>query len=84
MVVDNKVAPWPDFAGQPIHEGDVIVHPATGEYGRVFRTDAPDPADAWRVDYGYAAPSRLCLQIGDRGMAQVMRTVFPVTIKRRA
>ena len=66
----NK-APWPDFKGNPIYEGDKITHPS-GEYGRVvFKPGELHPGDAWRVDYGTSHLSRLCLQIGDKGMGVV-------------
>ncbi len=71
-------APWPDFAGQPIYEGDVIQHPESGEAGRVvFLPNEADPSDAWRVDYGTGTLSRLCLQIGDKGRAVVAATTAP-------
>lgn len=70
----NK-APWKDFAGADIHEGDVIVHPATGQRGTVvFLPEHSDPGDQWRVNYGDEPGdglSRLCLQIGDKGQAVV-------------
>lgn len=70
---NRRKAPWPDFAGQEIFEGSVIEHPE-GEQGTVFfRTDYPDPADQWCVDYGDGVPSRLILQIGEKGMARVIK-----------
>jgi hypothetical protein len=64
--------PWPDFAGNPIFEGDTLVHP-DGMSGRVlFVEGCTYPNDAWRVDYGDGGPAaRLCLQIGDKGQARV-------------
>jgi hypothetical protein len=69
----KRLAPWPDYEGNPIHEGDAICHPS-GEQGEVYRLpDVEDPNDAWRVDYGDSAPhSRLCLQIGWKGQAVVV------------
>lgn len=59
----NK-APWTDFAGADIYEGDVIAHP-TGERGKVvFLRDKTEPADQWRVLYDddeCKYLSRLCL-----------------------
>lgn len=67
----NK-APWLDFAGNAIHEGDTLKHPS-GERGLVvFLADASNPSDQWRVDYGNGSLSRLCLQIGDKGQAVVL------------
>lgn len=68
----NK-APWKDFGGADIYEGDVIAHPS-GERGKViFRSNETDPADQWRVDYGDGSPvSRLILQVGEKGQAAVI------------
>ena len=67
----NK-APWPDFAGRDVHEGDTIRHPS-GETGKVvFLAGERDPDDQWRVDYGGPTLSRLCLQVGDKGQAVVV------------
>ena len=65
-------APWTDFAGQQIWEGDTIIHPA-GERGVVvFLPEPVNAADQWRVDYGNRELSRLMLQIGDKGQAVVL------------
>lgn len=63
-------APWHDYAGNEIHDGDVIVHPS-GEEGRVVMVDCDDAHDKWRVDYGDEHLSRLSMQIGDKGRAVV-------------
>ncbi len=64
-----KKAPWPDYAGNEIHEGDRIQHPS-GEVGVVVHlADEHEPEDQWRVDYGDGTLSRLCLQVGDKGRA---------------
>ncbi len=68
-------APWPDFNGEPIHEGDVIEHP-DGTRGVVTRLNGRflDEGDRWRVRYGDdPAPSRLGLQIGRKGRAVVVK-----------
>lgn len=68
-----KKAPWPDYAGAEIREGDTIQHP-DGERGTVvFLADEKEPSDQWRVDYGGGYLSRLCLQIGDKGQAIVTK-----------
>lgn len=47
----RRKAPWPDFAGNDIHEGDTIRHPS-GEEGKiVFLEFESDPGDQWRVLY---------------------------------
>lgn len=67
----NK-APWPDFAGNEIHAGDVIRHPG-GEQGTVvFLAEESESGDQWRVRYDDGPLSRLVLQIGDKGMAVVV------------
>ncbi|MGJ8619576.1 MAG: hypothetical protein ACSHWN_04530 [Methylophilaceae bacterium] len=65
-----NIAPWPDFAGNPIHEGDCIIHPS-GQNGIViYKLNAEDIFSQWLVDYGDGDhPSRLCLQIGNKGRA---------------
>lgn len=69
----RRVAPWPDYAGNTIHEGDSLVHP-NGDCGKVVFLQFVDSAeDAWQVDYGDGV-DRLCLQIGDRGQAVVRRS----------
>lgn len=69
------MAPWLDLKGNQIFEGDTIRHP-DGTQGTVVFLGAEETAiDQWRVDYDDAdgTLSRLCLQIGDRGMAEVIR-----------
>ncbi|WP_047299720.1 hypothetical protein [Pseudomonas fluorescens] len=68
----SNIAPWPDYAGVKIQEGDTIQHPS-GERGVVvFLPEHTEPSDQWRVDYGDQALSRLALQIGDKGRAVVI------------
>ena len=63
------IAPWLDFKGNEINEGDVIMHPS-GEIGIVmFRPERTNPDDQWMVNYGDNFESRLALQIGDKGQA---------------
>lgn len=67
-----KKAPWKDKEGNEIFESSIIVHPS-GETGRVFfDVSKENPDDAWLVKYtNDTVPSRLCLQIGDKGEATV-------------
>lgn len=69
----EQIAPWPDFAGNPIKAGDTIRHPS-GEQGTVlYWPHEQDPGSQWRVDYGGPnGVSRLSLQIGDKGQAIVI------------
>lgn len=70
------IAPWPDFAGKPIHNGDRIKHPVDGLIGVVvYLPEFGEGGEAWRVIYqgvGQLIVSRLNLQIGDRGQAIVI------------
>lgn len=76
----NELAPWRDFAGNEIYNGDVICHPS-GERGKVvFLPNESDPGDQWRVDYGDGSYlSRLCLQIGDKGRATANGSSAPAS-----
>lgn len=57
--MQRHTAPWPDFGGGPIMEGDRMVLPS-GECGIVvLRPDAQDDAERWRVDFGHGAISLL-------------------------
>lgn len=76
MDENRRLAPWPDYAGNPIREGDTIRHPADGMTGVVFALmSEADDHERWRVLYGDFEPgraSRLCLQIGWKGQAVVV------------
>jgi hypothetical protein len=66
------LAPWPDFNGNPIHHGDRMWHPVSGQTFTAVRLKGhSDPGDAWRAIYDDDPlhVSRLVLQIGDKGMA---------------
>lgn len=67
---DSKTpAPWTDFKGNDLREGDFIEHPS-GERGKiVLLANEEEDGDKWRVDYGVGKYSRLCLQVGDKGRA---------------
>ncbi len=68
-----RKAPWTDYAGSPIYEGDSVLHPS-GERGEViFVPEESDPSDQWRVGYGGGLLSRSCLQVGDKGRAVAIR-----------
>jgi len=75
MIIQGElnVAPWKDFNGNHITEGDVIKHPS-GEAGTVrFVPNRDSVSDQWIVDYVYGDESRLCLQVGDKGQAVVTK-----------
>lgn len=69
----RRVAPWPDYRGREIREDDTIQHPDGDRGVVVFLGEYSDPGDQWRVDYGDGFLSRLSLQIGDKGRAEVSR-----------
>lgn len=70
--VAERSAPWPCYRGNKIVEGCTIIHPRSDERGLVvFLDEFEYPEDQWRVDYGDLSLSRLCLQVGDKGMAYV-------------
>jgi hypothetical protein len=69
---DRRRAPWLDYEGNEIYEGDWIIHP-DGEMGKVvFVAKGKHVFDKWRVDYGDGGLySGLSLQIGEKGMGVV-------------
>ena len=72
----RKLAPWPDYEGNPIREGDTLIHPS-GEFGTVIfkKIRGPDEQNQWLLEYGPDNFSRLCLQIGSKGRALVQKIV---------
>lgn len=83
----KRKAPWPDYAGNPIYDGDTIVHPCGMRGVVVFLPDlkmrrdlygVPLANENWRVRYADDAPdaapvSLLVMQINDRGQAVVVQ-----------
>lgn len=67
-------APWPDFAGNDIYDGDVIEHPS-GERGAIIvvKDDAEKAKNyEWKVNYDDGSILWLGNQIGDKGQAVVV------------
>jgi hypothetical protein len=60
-------APWKDYEGKDIFDGNIIRHP-DGTEGVVKLIGV----QTWRVDYGGGKLSRLSLQIGNKGQAVVI------------
>jgi hypothetical protein len=60
------LAPFPDYEGNTVYEGDTIMHP-NGEAGVVFY--APDRLNEWRVMYEDGTDCAYALQVGSRGQA---------------
>lgn len=73
LLGSRRKAPWPDFTGAAIFEGDTIIHP-NGQSGIVtFLPTEKSPTDQWRVSYlSDNSLSRLCFQVGDKGRAVVI------------
>jgi hypothetical protein len=70
-----RKAPWKDFAGSDIYEGDIIAHPSAEQGTVVFCADETEAVDQWRVIYR-DGNTRLVLQIGDKGQATVLRSTI--------
>ena len=65
----SRLAPYKDFIGNNLHEGDKIIHP-DGQYGTiVFKASEGGISSQWLVIYKGGPPSRLCLQVGPKGQA---------------
>lgn len=63
-------APWPDFVGAPIYEGDVMRHPDGAEGLVVIDLTVKN---VWRVVYPDEISVALSLQVGDKGRAVVVQ-----------
>lgn len=76
LLVQQIVAPWPDYAGKPIRHGDRLQHPDGTTFVTIRINGQDDEFNAWRCVYDGAdilvTTSRLCLQIGDKGQAVVV------------
>lgn len=64
-------APWRDFAGALIHEGDTIRHP-TGDTGTVVYDEKREEVLRWRAVYENGESLWLGNQIGDKGRAVIV------------
>ena len=73
---NRKLAPWTDYHGFEIYEGDWIVHPS-GEIAEVVCLEVYQrDSDKWRARYkGDNYLSRLCLQVGDKAQALKVRNI---------
>jgi hypothetical protein len=53
--MNRHTAPWPDFGGAPIKEGDRMVLPS-GDCGIVtLRPDVQEDTARWCIDYGHGS-----------------------------
>ena len=70
----RRRAPWKDYKGNTIYEGDRITHPVDPEWqtGIVeFDPKGQGHHGKWKVRYRNGDLLALCLQIGDKGQAVV-------------
>lgn len=67
----RRIAPWRDYKGTILYEGDIILHPGENKDSGVIEYWEGEESinDAWRVRYTDGEVLRLCLQIGDKGQA---------------
>lgn len=65
-----KIAPWPDFAGNEIAEGDFLIHP-DGKKGCVMfdQSGAYEGINCWRLVYEGGISLWLGTQVGPKGKA---------------
>lgn len=71
-----RIAPWNDYKGNIVYEGDTIVHPVDPEYDRgvvEFWPHENGPHAQWRVRYTNGSVLALFLQITWKGQAVVER-----------
>lgn len=69
MADSRRKAPWPDYRGADIFEGDTIIHPSGETATVVFIAVLEDP---WRAKYGNGESLWLGNQVGDKGQACVL------------
>lgn len=65
----KRIAPWRDFAGNELCEGDRIRHPNGEAATVVFAPRGGDITSEWLADYDGGTAGRLCLQLGEKGQA---------------
>lgn len=78
----KNIAPWRDFFGNVLCEGDLIRHPDGSEGNVTFDGSKSHVSDHWKVSYSDGQLSRLCLQIGDKGMARKVTSFVSDCIKK--
>lgn len=64
-----RACPYKDFNGNTLSDGDCIQHP-NGLVARICYVEKNNKQNSWLCDYLDGSDmSRLCLQIGEKGMA---------------
>lgn len=72
----KRKAPFKDFAGNELFEGDSIRHPANADVGVIFVTEKSIGEHAkWRVKYNDGEDLPLFLQVDDKGKAVKVHSV---------
>lgn len=71
----KRKAPWPDFKGKDIMDGDTIVHSGGTTAKVVYDTSFKNE---WRAVYEDGESYSLCLQVGDKGRAVVVDSFISV------
>jgi hypothetical protein len=71
----RRKAPWPDYAGNDIHELDRIQHPTDDSVALVFYDESREGVARWRAVYLNGESLWLGNQIGDKGRAVVVDQV---------
>lgn len=76
----KKIAPYMDYNGNELREGDYIMH-SSGEEGRIFINNNNND---WKVRYFDDTVLNLALQIGWKGRAikSVLNTVNAARIRK--
>ena len=72
---DRRKAPWPDYDGNDIYEGDTIKHPSGQMAVVIFKKELNNVSKnyGWRAEYNDGFPSLwLGNQIGGKGQAVVI------------
>lgn len=68
----RHTAPWTDYTGNPIQEGDRMVH-SCGDCGIVVLLPGQaDDSERWRVDYGHGIVRSLAHEVSATGRAIVI------------
>lgn len=67
----RQIAPWPDYAGNLVQEGDRMVHPSGDTGIVVLLPGSSGDLTRWRVNYGGSLRS-LAEEIGAAGRCVVI------------
>lgn len=71
----KRKAPWTDYVGNDLYDGDTIIHPS-GVKGVITYAKDKDLHTSWRVRYNDKISSMLSLQIGAKGRGVKYRRKF--------